>query len=960
MNREKLAKKLIESSLAERKILLATNSAVCDVKLAKSLQNICYEVWTSEPKKVSDVVSSLNLLVKQTGNKEIEAYLEWAKAIKNLVVGNLEKCLSWLDKSNKSFKNLGKNHTAATTQISKLYALALLGRYDEAIACGLAAREIFLAHSDIYSVGKIEHNIGNLFWRRDFYAESEPYLASAYEHFLQVNDQRQMAMVENTQAFVKSLQNDFHAAEKIYAQAISRAEKNSFVVTQAEIEIGMSNLYLFQGKLDLALKFMERSRRKYEILKMPHQTANCELELADIYLELNLLQESAELYESASAKFSALGMQAELARCSMNFARNLFLSDEKSRARLQLEKAETLFLVEGNLVANASVQIFKSQIFYLENDFPGARNLAENALKTFLQGKNLRYELFARWLLGEIALAENELEKASEYFEETLSDAENNSASIENLCLNALGKIALKRKNPAEAEAFFQRAIELTENTRSTLEAEEFRMSFLGDKLFPYQEIAKIKLARKDFAEAFRWLERSRSRSLLDALGQNSLRQRAGQPLPKNSSNQNENQPADAGCSDKARKKIEKLRDELNWFYSRLNRTTASGLEARKEFNYLRNQAFEREKKLSELERRLQNGNSFRQEFSFDIENLQKLLGDSILIEYAVFDGKISAFLIDKNEIRFFENIADEAAVNEEIEQFLFQIKTARFIEKLNETNKKLAFSRIFRHSEKLYDLLIKPLEICQTSLRERAGQALAKIVFVPTNRLHYLPLHALSDGAKFLIETAEISYAPSAAILANCLQKKAEKFDSALLVAFADEIIPNAEIEIERIAEILPKAVKITGNKATLKNIQRFAKTSNLLHFACHAKFRPDNPLFSALNLAGENLAVRDARKIDLENKLVVLSACETGLNKIENGEEILGLARGFLSAGAKSLILSFWTVNDESTQKLMIDFYSEIYKGKSPVESLRIAQIKGLEDGKHPYFWSPFFLVG
>ena len=109
MNREKLAKKLIESSASERKILLAENLAICDEKLAKALQNVCYEVWTSEPQKVSDVVSVLNLLFKKTGNKEIEAFLDWTKAIKSLVGGNLEKCLVRLDKSENGFKKSGQN-----------------------------------------------------------------------------------------------------------------------------------------------------------------------------------------------------------------------------------------------------------------------------------------------------------------------------------------------------------------------------------------------------------------------------------------------------------------------------------------------------------------------------------------------------------------------------------------------------------------------------------------------------------------------------------------------------------------------------------------------------------------------------------------------------------------------------------------------------------------------------------
>ncbi len=933
MNRKKLAEKLVESSFPERKFLLSEHFAFADVQLAKALQNVCYEIWTSEPQKVSKIVSALNLLFQNTRNKEIKAILEWTRAIKKLVGGDLEKCLAWLDKSEKSFQKINKNHSAATTQISKIYALALLGRYDEAVKCGLAARKVFLAEKDIYSVGKIEHNIGNLYWRRDFYRESESYLASAFAHFSEIDDQRQMAMVENTQAFVKSLQNDFPAAEKIYEKAIRRAKKNSFTVTQAEIETGLSNLYLFQGKLDFALKFMERSRRKYEVLQMPAQNANCELELADIYLELNLLQEASELYENAAQKFAELGMQAELARCSMNFARALFLSNNIELARLQIEKAQMLFQSEGNLVATASAMVFESQIFYLENDFPTAEKLCEEALEIFAENQNLRFELFARWLSGEIALAKNDLKKAAGIFEKTLSDAENNSSSIENLCLNALGKIALKNDDKISAENFFRRAVELTENTRLSLEAEEFRMSFLGNKIFPFLAISKIKIAESKFAEAFQWLERSRSRSLLDTLDQ-----------AKNSVTL---APSDSDKGFDIEHKIEKLRGELNWFYSRLNRNSTSGLQARKELNSLKKEVFEREKKLAEFERRLSINSGST--FDFNIEILQKLIGDSVLVEYAVFDGKISAFLVNRTEIIFCENIAEEKNVNEEIGQFLFQMKTARFIEKLNESNQKLAFSRVLRHSRKLYDFLIKPLEKYLNS---------KKIYFVPANRLHYLPFNSLFDGKKFLIEKHEISNAPSSAVLANCLRKSGSNFDSALLVAFADEKIPNAEIEVEKIALSLSHSVKLKGKKATLKNIQKYAKDANLLHFACHAKFRPDNPLFSALNLSGENLAVRDARKIDLQNKLVVLSACETGLSKIESGEEIIGLSRGFLSAGASSLILSFWTVNDVSTLLLMTDFYKNIQAGKTTSESLRLAQIKNLD--KHPYFWSPFFLVG
>jgi CHAT domain-containing protein len=131
-------------------------------------------------------------------------------------------------------------------------------------------------------------------------------------------------------------------------------------------------------------------------------------------------------------------------------------------------------------------------------------------------------------------------------------------------------------------------------------------------------------------------------------------------------------------------------------------------------------------------------------------------------------------------------------------------------------------------------------------------------------------------------------------------------------------------------------------------------------LHLACHGQFRPDNPLFSGLHLADGFVTVRDICRQRLNAEVVTLSACETGLSKIFAGDEILGLSRGFLSAGAKSLILSLWTVNDAATSDLMKEFYINLSHGKSASEALRLAQLKFIKNNEHPYFWSPFILIG
>ncbi|MCD9186252.1 MAG: CHAT domain-containing protein [Pyrinomonadaceae bacterium] len=921
MNLQSFTQNLITASKKERRKLLIENLEICDEEFAKALQQICYEIWTSEPQKVSAIVAVLREAFELTRNKLLEAYAEWTEAIENLVGGRLETCIHFLDDSEKSFQKLNKTHEAATTQTSKLYALALLGRYDEAIECGLRARDIFLAHNDVYSAGKIENNIGNLYWRRDFYRESEPFLESARARFLQIDDQRQLAMVENCQAFVKALQNQFREAETIYRSALNRAKENNLTVTEAEIETGMSNLYLFQGRFELALKFMESSRQKYDLLQIPQQTANCELEIADIYLELNLVPEAVEFYRKTDAKFAELGMQAERARSLQNHAKVLFLLNETEKARQLAEASERISRAEGNRIAAAAAKLTKATILFREKGFDEAQRETEAALQIFEEGGNLRYELSAKRLLGEIFAARNETVQAIEVLEKTLAEARENSLQIAYLCLVSLGRLK-------DSEEYFLQAVEIVENSRSALSAEEFRTAFLADKITVYNELVKMSLRRNELKKAFSRHERSRSRSLLDSIN-----------FADNDFLQSD--------------KLRNLRNELNWFYNRINRESASGLEARTTVNELRREAAEREKQYAELFRRekINGKNPLGGHHKFELKDLQKTLKDANLIEFLILDGKFAAFVVGENRFEFVPELADEEILKTEVKQFLFQIKTARFQDKLTQENRRTAFARLMRHAQKIYEMMIRPLE----KFIDRE-----KTVIIPAGILHYLPFQALHDGERFFVETKQISYAPSASIWQNLQENEIFSPKTALLVGVADKFTPNVKTEIEVLSKLFEETEILADEKATLENLSKKIHNSDVLHLACHGKFRPDNPSFSSLGLFNENLTVKDAQTLNLKGRAVVLSACETGLNNVVSGEELVGLASGFLAAGASSLIMSLWTVNDAATLEMMKNFYALLLKGNGAAKSLQSAQLRLLEKNPHPYFWSPFVLTG
>jgi CHAT domain-containing protein len=106
--------------------------------------------------------------------------------------------------------------------------------------------------------------------------------------------------------------------------------------------------------------------------------------------------------------------------------------------------------------------------------------------------------------------------------------------------------------------------------------------------------------------------------------------------------------------------------------------------------------------------------------------------------------------------------------------------------------------------------------------------------------------------------------------------------------------------------------------------------------------------------------MAVQDVYDLDLKASLVTLSACETGLGHDEGGDEMVGLVRGFLHAGASSLLVSLWVVDDKSLTDLMIRFYTHWLAGQPKSQALRQAQLDIIGQYEHPYYWAPMVLVG
>jgi CHAT domain-containing protein len=944
MDQANLAELLVTANDAEREHFLTQHIELADARLAWTLKSLYDTSESTDPARATQVSVALATLAKVNTDLEVSAIAAWTEGMVALDDGQMEAAIARLDNSEAHFRALGHSLAAASTQVSKLRALAMQGQFEEALQCGLRAREVFLVHNNMLATGKIEQSLGNLYFLLDQYVRAEQHYRAARELYEMIGDEKQLAQIDNCLATTLTSQHRFREAEMIYERALTRAEAAGLEITLAEIETNQGCLALFQGHYDRALDYLERSRRRYAALGMPHQSAVADQELADAYLELNLIQEAAAIYERVIPIFSDFGMQTEHARALTYHARATMALGEFHRARTLLAEARDSYEAVGNEVGKAMVTLIEAQAHYAARDHEAAAAAAAETEVPFSEVHAWGRLLQARWLAGESARAQGKLSEAEKILRSTLRDAEQWSALpvIQN-CHTSLGLLSEALGDRAGAEVEFKRAIASIEEVRAPLPAEEFRTAFLANKLIPYSEMVRLCLmdgSPSRVAEALGYIERARSRALLDLLGGAiSL-----SPAPRD------------GFEAGLHARLEMLREELNWFYSQINLPDSDiysrGPEMMTQFH---KDVREREAAISEITlqlRQLSAGTS-AQAGPFDIMTLRQDLGtETALVEYFSLDGKLLAFIVINEEIEIVHLTDTEEDVEAALRQFHFQLGALRHgAASLQDFLPELT-ARARHHLCRLYDLLLRPIE-------DRLGSR--RLVVVPHRVLHYVPFHALHDGSSYLIERREVCCVPSAAVLHHCLSAPRYPLERATLLGIADHRNPQVREEVLALSRLFPETTTLLDDQASRASLSEHSRSSQVLHLACHGNFRLDNPLFSSLQLADGWLTVRDVYHLNLTCcELVTLSACETGVNVLAPGDEWIGLARGFFSAGSPSLLVSQWVVDDQATARFMIDFYSHLLGGAGPAAALRYAQCKLLKEKPHPYFWAPFVILG
>ena len=338
---------------------------------------------------------------------------------------------------------------------------------------------------------------------------------------------------------------------------------------------------------------------------------------------------------------------------------------------------------------------------------------------------------------------------------------------------------------------------------------------------------------------------------------------------------------------------------------------------------------------------------------ALDAATLQTMLrADEVVVAYHALPDRLMAWVLSNEGVR---EVPLPVAIK--------RADLARLVDAYRDALIKLN-PNAAQVGEKIGALLLAPLEI-------PAGK---RMIIVPHGPLHYLPFQALRLDGQYLIERNPMSIAPSISIAAKLAERTPTV--SAQLVAFGNPTInpdvadplPGAEREVHALSKQFPGATLFFKEQANKTNFQSSAPQARLLHVAAHAVADTLDPLHSKVLLADENgqpnyLEAKDVLGMDLKGTaMIALSACESGLGRVEDGDEVLGFTRSFLSAGTSTLLASLWPVSDAATETLMTTLYDDLAKGESVQDAMRDAQRAVLANPEtaHPFFWAPFNLIG
>src|SRR3989441_6011349 len=546
------------SSESLRRKFLAKHKALVRLGTVEDLAQLVVQKVRVSTQEALNLAEAAVLIAKRLRRKEALALGLRAMANALYSSGDNRAAIEHHQQAIRLYESLGNWNEAARTLSGSIQPMILVGEYDQAFQAAERAKEIFTRLNDSWRLARLEINVGNIYHRQDRFEESIAHYERAYAGLLPYKDTEGIAVVLSNMAVCLISLNDFPRALSAYRGARSFCEQNNMPLLVAQADYNIAYLYYLRGEYSRAIEALYAARRACEATGDAYHFALCHLDLSDIYLELNLSEEAREMAHEGFLRFEKLGMGYEAAKTLANEATAFGQQGKTVQALERFSKAREMFVREDNLVWPWLLDLYQALLLFHEGRHFEARRLCAGAAAFFdtslLHGK----AALAHLLLARIALQVGDLAEAQKETQSALARLSHLQAPV--LAYQAqflVGQIAQGRGDRKTAFAAFQEARKTLETLRSHLRGDELKISFVKNRLQVYEALLALYLSAPDGeispTEAFGWMEAAKSRSMSELIFQ------SGQSLPM----------GDSGQSELVRR-IRDLREELNWYYHRI------------------------------------------------------------------------------------------------------------------------------------------------------------------------------------------------------------------------------------------------------------------------------------------------------------------------------------------------------------------------------------------------------
>lgn len=839
-------------------------------------------------------------------------------------------------------------HLAVTVQIGAIDSLSLIGRNEEALALADRLEADLHALGDLQGTAKVLLNRGGVYFRTDAYHRAWECYRQALELFERNGEVEFVAQTRTNIANALIYLNRIEEAMEEFERSRRYFEEKSATLNAAVVDVNLAYWHHISGQL---VQAVEAAGRAFKVLhENDHlmDAALARVARAGSYHELNLLGEALDDYTGAADVLRSLGSSFDLARAELGRASTLHALGRSAEVSEPLDRATELFCAQRNRVREAQADLLRGHVLRSQARTEEALEAVARAERVFARRGLPGWAAEARLLLT--ADATDDRARARLIAIRTTARRLNNGW-LECRAEQALGRWYLHAGDRKRALDRFRDAVSALEAVRTLVAPEELHVSFLSDKLGVYQDLIALLLEGEDASEikeALEYVERSRSRTLLERM-QEALEVRLAAAQ------------SSAGQGAEYRARLASLRAELSRGYyaaqtvdeeedTRLTSVRVTPEE-------LRNKERAYREMLRELEMTAAASTGQRSGGvdAVTVESLQAALDpDETLVEYYFAGTSLYAFIVSRDDIVVRRCRATRETISIAARRLRFQMQRAAAAQRVTGRTGDSLQSSVVSILADLYDLILCPIE------QDLKG---TKIVLVPHELLHGLPFHLFFDGEQYALDRWEFLYTPSAAVW-NSEPKQQPEVDapksSALLMGIPAPGIEQVADEVKALAALLPESELFTDQQATLEAFRSAASRHRVIHLATHAQYRADNPLFSGLRFYDDWLLASDLYEMALDCDLATLSACHTGVNQVEPGDELFGLVRGFLIAGCRTVAASLWPADDAATAQLMVRFYNHLCNSVPAAAALRMSQQEIRTDYPHPYHWGAFAVIG